>query len=482
LQHKAILDSVKSIIIISTNLEGDIIVYGQGAQDITGYELEELPKKDYFGKIFFDKNKKPITFNKGINNLFLQPLEWLCRKKDGSYVIILMYIVPQFSLEGKFIGYIFSGVDISNTKKAEVELEHQLLFFQTLIDNIPVAVYYKDGAMNLLGCNKVFEELLEHSKADMIGKNAGDIYYDKQASDTDIKTDAQILKGVSSISYELVLKSKRARQKNIVFYKTSFRTRNDMRGVIGVLIDVTKERKIRSERDKLQISLMQQNKLASLGELTGSIAHELNNPLTIILGYAQVLLKDKTLANETFKGVKNIYDAAVRSQEIIKNMLEFSRTGSLKVQKMNMDPIIEKTLLMVEKDFNKANIEVVKNLTENQDFILINPMQIQQMLLNLMLNAKDAMANGGKLTIKTFVEKNEYVLSISDTGIGIKEENLSKIFDPFFTTKEVGKGTGLGLSICYSIVKNFKGEILVESEIGKGTVFYVKFPVVKRDL
>jgi PAS domain S-box-containing protein len=480
LQHKAILDSAKSIIIISTNSQGDIILYGQGMQDITGYKIEEFSQKGYFGKIFFDKKKKPINFNKVVSSFTSSSLEWFCRRKDGKYILILMYIVPQFSMDGKLIGYIFSGVDISKTKRVEDALEQQLKFLQILIDNIPVSVYYKDADMHLIGCNKVFENLLEHSRNDMMGMTSEDIYYDKNIGSMDLKTDMQILKGISSMSYEVVLNSKKIGSRNIVFYKTAFKTHSGkFRGVIGVLIDVTKERKMRTERDKLQVNLIQQNKLASLGELAGSIAHELNNPLTIILGFTQVLMKDKNLSSDAAKSIKNIYDAAQRSQSIIKNMLEFARTDSLRVQKTNLNNIVKATLLIIEKDFYKANIEIIKNLTDSSALVSVNPMQIQQVFLNIMLNAKDAMPEGGKIIITTIVEENKYILSISDTGTGIEKGNLSKIFDPFFTTKEIGKGTGLGLSICYGIVKGFNGEISVESTVGKGTIFYVTFSVAE---
>ncbi|MDR3253844.1 MAG: PAS domain-containing protein [Endomicrobium sp.] len=479
-QHKVILDSVKSIIIFSTSLDGDVIIYGKGAEDITGYKLEELIQEERLDKIFFDKNKNPINFKSEIKGLLSKSLEWVCVRKDGYPITVLMYIVPQLSLDGKHIGYIFSGVDISDTKKAEAALKRQLIFLQKLIDNIPVAIYYKGSDMRMIGCNKVFEELLEHSKEEIVGASAKDIYYDENAGDVSQKTDVQILKGLSSISYEITLNTKKANPKNIIFYKTAFKTLSGkFRGIIGVLIDVTKERKVRDERDKLQISLMQQNKLASLGELSGSIAHELNNPLTIILGYTQVLMRDKTLNNETAKAIKNIYDAAQRSHNIIKNMLGFARTDSLKVQEIDINNIVEQTLFIVEKDFYKSNIEIVKNLTDQSVFVLVNPMQIQQVILNIMLNAKDAMPDGGKLTITTTVEKDKYMLSLKDTGMGIEKGNIAKVFDPFFTTKEVGKGTGLGLSICYGIIKGLKGKISVESTVGKGTVFYIDFPLKK---
>ncbi|MDR2395302.1 MAG: PAS domain S-box protein [Endomicrobium sp.] len=476
LQHQFILNSAKYAMILATDLNGKVTIYSQGTHDITGYSKQDF-SNDYFKNIFFDKNKKPINFQKVISTNLKTNLEWICRKKNGEYINILMHIVPQFSHENKIIGYIFSGTDISKLKKTEGALAQQLQFLQILIDNIPTAIYYRNLNMKLLDCNKAFESLVGYSKKDLMKIASEEMLFDKQTNDISTKTDLEIVKNMKALSYELPVIIKNE-TKNLIFYKSAFKTiERHFNGIITVILDVTKERLIQKERDNLQNSLIQQNKLASLGELAGSIAHELNNPLSIILGFAQVLLRDKFLKEETKKGLQNIYDATLRSQNIIKNMLEFSRQDSSKIVKSKLVDIIEKTLPLLEKDLKNVNIEVVKDLKDTDILINIKPMQLQQVLLNIILNAKDAMPNGGKITISTVLKNGLYILSIADTGTGIAKENISKIFDPFFTTKEVGKGTGLGLSICYGIIQSMRGQIYVESELGKGTTFYVKFPV-----
>ncbi|MDR1433743.1 ATP-binding protein [Candidatus Endomicrobiellum devescovinae] len=480
LLHQDILDSAKSIIILSTDLQGRIVVCGGGTRILTGYDIEELIQTDFSEIIFFDKNKKSITFNKAVSSERKSGLEWLCRRKDGTYIDVLMYIIPQFSVSGKVIGYIFSGLDITEAKKAEKALEEQFQFLQSLLDNIPVAVYYKDAQMRLTGCNKAFEEIVSHSKSEIIGNSTEYLFSDQKAILFSMKTDLQISKDMKPISYELPVSLSDKGIKNLIFYKAAFKNIDgNFGGIIGVLLDVTEERKMQIERDSLQASLIQKNKLAALGELAGSISHELNNPLSIIIGFAQVLSRNKKLDSETEKGLKNIYDAALRSQKIIKNMLEFARMNSADIRDIDLNNVVESTLLIIEKGFAKAGIEIIKDLIKFSIFIKSNAMQMQQVILNILLNAKDAMPNGGKITIKTEEESGNYILSVSDTGSGIAPEILSKIFDPFFTTKETGKGTGLGLSICYGIVKNLKGEISVKSVIGKGTTFYIKFPILK---
>jgi PAS domain S-box-containing protein len=480
LLHQDILESTKSIIIISTDLHGMIVICGAGTYSITGYDIEDLTSSDFSEIIFFNKNKRPITFNEAVNSQGETGVEWLCRRKDGTYINILIYITPQLSISGKVIGYIFSGLDITRTKNAEKALEEQFQFLQSLLDNIPVPIYYKDTQMRLIGCNKEFEKFVLHSKSEIIGTTTEYLFLDQKSILFSTKSDLQIAKDMDPISYELPITLPDKTINNIIFYKSALKNiEGKFEGIIGVLLDVTKERKMQMERDKLQSSLIQKNKLASLGELAGSIAHELNNPLSIIMGFSQVLSRNKSLDAETEKGIKNIYNAALRSQSIIKNMLEFSRTNSSDITDIDLNNVVKSTLLIVAKDFSKIGIEIIKDLTEVSIFIKLNAMQMQQVILNILLNAKDAMLSGGIITIKTKVQNCDYVLSISDTGAGISSDIISKIFDPFFTTKEIGKGTGLGLSICYSIVKNLKGEISVESVIGKGATFYIKFPIPK---
>jgi PAS domain S-box-containing protein len=477
LQHKAILNSAKSIIIVATDAQGNIIVYGQGAEDILGYTQKEFIEKG-LGAIAFTKEGRSVTFEESVMYSSMPSTEILCRCKDGSLITMLISVLPQYSLGNKLIGYIFSGADITTAKDAEVELAHQIKFLQMLIDSMPTAVYYKDSDMHLIGCNKAFEDIMEHPKDFIIGKLDEHIYFDKTAGEESALTDAVAAKKLSSITYEKVVKFRKSPLRNLVYYKSAYRKIDGkFGGIIGIILDVTQERRMQSERDALQANMIQQNKLASLGELAGSIAHELNNPLSIILGFAQVLIKDASLNDEAKKGIGNIYEAAKRSKSIITNMLEFARSDTSKNQMANINDIIDSTMLIIEKDFNKAGIEIQKILTHDAKSIIINPMQIQQVLLNMLLNSKDAMPSGGKITVQTHINDKYFMINISDDGSGIPREIIPRIFEPFFTTKSIGKGTGLGLSICYGIIKAHKGNISVKSTVNKGTVFTIKLPL-----
>jgi PAS domain S-box-containing protein len=479
LQHKAILNSAKSIIIVATDAQGNIIVYGQGAEDILGYTQKEFTEKG-IDNIVFTKEGKAMTFKESVMYSSMPSTEILCRCKDGSIITMLVSVLPQYSIGNKLIGYIFSGADITTAKDAEVELAHQIKFLQMLIDSMPTAVYYKDSDMHLIGCNKTFEDIMEHPKDFIIGKLDEHIYFDKAAGEESTRTDAVTAGNLSSITYEKVVKFRKSPPRNLVYYKSAYKKIDGtFGGIIGIMLDVTQERRMQEERGALQANMIQQNKLVSLGELAGGIAHELNNPLSIILGFAQVLIKDASLNDEAKKGIENIYEASKRSKSIITNMLEFARSDTSKNQMASINDIIESTMLIIEKDFHKAGIEIQKNLTHDARPLMVNPMQIQQVLLNMLLNSKDAMRYGGKITVQTHISDKYFVINIADNGIGIPREIIPKIFEPFFTTKSVGKGTGLGLSICYGIVKAHKGDISVKSTVNKGSVFTIKFPLPK---
>jgi len=479
--HEATLNSVRTVAILSLDVEGTIVMWSHSAVELTGYTKEEILAID-FSEVMFDTNGSPLKFEEVITAPSDAFNEMMFKKKDGTMANILLNAVPQFSSVGKLIGFIFSGIDITYRKKIEVELEHQIEFLQVLLDNIPVAVYYKDSNMRLIGCNKAFEEVMETPKDEIIGKETSTEHYDKAAAEMSLKTDEETMRKMSSVSYEISGKFKKTGHKDLVFYKTAYKNLDgEFGGIIGVILDVTKEKAMQQERDRLQTSLIQQNKLASLGELAGGIAHELNNPLSIILGYAQVLAKNQNLDEEVSKGIKNIYEAAERSRGIVSNMLEFSRADTAKTQTININDLIDSTLLIIEKDLKRSGIEVEKNSSGNNRFISVNPMQIQQVLLNIILNAKDAMEDGGKLTIDTYAKKDKCIIDITDTGSGISKEQIDKLFEPFFTTKAVGKGTGLGLSISYGIIKAHNGEISVKSSVGNGTVFTIKLPLSKNN-
>lgn len=227
-----------------------------------------------------------------------------------------------------------------------------------------------------------------------------------------------------------------------------------------------------------QEQLIQSEKLASMGQLAAGIAHEVNNPLGTVLIYSHLLLDDLKENEMVKKDLEMVVKEATRCKKIISGLLDFSRQSKLVINKCNIREIIDETLDMTA---DKApNVEFIRNYPNENFPIEVDREQIKQVFINIITNASDAMPNGGKLTIslKPIEDGEKVEIRFADTGVGISKENQDKIFNPFFTTKQIGKGTGLGLAISYGIIKMHRGDIKVESEVGKGTTFIVRLAKV----
>jgi two-component system NtrC family sensor kinase len=261
---------------------------------------------------------------------------------------------------------------------------------------------------------------------------------------------------------------------------------------------VKKIEKADQERDLLDEQLIQSQKLASIGEFSAGIAHEINNPLAVI--YVETELVQTILKKENVKPVSEIVDIkdslneikiqVNRCKEITHKLLNFARKMDSVLKEVDIHILIDEIVGMRERDASFMNIAILKEYQMDLPLIFSDPSLLRQVILNLINNAIDALANGGKIVIGTRVEtiKNTQqkngrpsdsvvVIFMQDTGVGIPEENLQKIFDPFFTTKPPGKGTGLGLSICHGIIQKLGGNISAASQVGKGTTFTIKLPI-----
>ena len=223
-----------------------------------------------------------------------------------------------------------------------------------------------------------------------------------------------------------------------------------------------------------QAQMIQAAKLAAVGELAGGIAHEINNPLQILLGHIQLIQIGRDLP----KRIEIVREQVEKIAQITRRLLNFSRKvpEDFKFEPVNINFAIQEILTLVSYQFKYNDIEVVLKLDPALPLIYGNKVYLQQVFLNLMINAKDAMQNGGKLTIETLSEGGNVVIKFTDTGIGIPPEIREKIFEAFFTTKG-SRGTGLGLSISRWIIKKHSGEIKVESEVGKGSTFIIVLPL-----
>ncbi|MCX7965174.1 MAG: ATP-binding protein [Syntrophorhabdaceae bacterium] len=237
------------------------------------------------------------------------------------------------------------------------------------------------------------------------------------------------------------------------------------------------ELKERNEKiRKIEDELIRANKLSTLGELAGSIAHEIKNPLISIEGFAKRIQKTKDLeAIEKYS--KFVEEEAGRLSNVLSKLLNFSRMDEPNFEQANINDIVDDTVLFMEHHLSRfKNIELSILKAKDLPLVKVDRIHIQQILVNLIMNAAQAMPNGGLIRITTGEEKDYVFIAVADTGTGIKKEIMDKIFEPFYTTKAKDEGTGLGLSLCKRLIDANKGRIEVESEVGKGSTFKVLVP------
>jgi signal transduction histidine kinase len=235
-----------------------------------------------------------------------------------------------------------------------------------------------------------------------------------------------------------------------------------------------------TQRVRMEDQLLQNEKLTSLGLLAAGVAHEVNTPLAVISNYIQMLGKQIPTDDPKQKTIERIVKQTFRASEIVNNLLNFSRTGSAEAVEVDLNSVLEETLTLVQHPFKTARVNVLKNYAQKLPPVLGSTTRLQQVFLNLFLNARDAMPGGGMLEVRTAAYNGSIEVEVTDTGSGIPPEHLHRIFDPFFTTKSTGKGTGLGLSVSYGIIKEHAGKVDVRSTPGKGTSFRLEFPASKK--
>ena len=347
-----------------------------------------------------------------------------------------------------------------------LELERLKDYSENIIESLTVGVAVLDQKGEIIGWNRVLEELFGWKKGDVLQHSLHEILGPENFMaifPSDTQSDFRLLS-------EITLIMPKGGNRIFDIAKTPLLD-NQLKpyGTIIVFEDIT-------EKIQLQQQLVTSEKLASIGLLSAGVAHEINTPLTGISSYIQMLQKKFTDPHYS-QILEKIEAQTDRVSKIIKNLLNFARNPSeTSFHRVNLMEGLKEIVSLIEYKLKAMNIKLEMNLSP------VNPIwaqseRLQQVFINIILNAIDAMPKGGILQIDLSQVGSEAVIKISDTGTGIKKQHLPHIFDPFFTTKGIGKGTGLGLSICYAIIKEHEGHITVESELGKGTIFTITFPI-----
>ena len=248
---------------------------------------------------------------------------------------------------------------------------------------------------------------------------------------------------------------------------------------VGIFVDLEDRLEMERKLRQTQEQLLQSEKLAAMGRLTSQIAHELNNPLYGIMNTLELMKTEIPPENKRRKILEMALSETVRLAEMLRKMLSFSKPDEEERQPANINTILDEIMLLHEKQLREHSIRMSSSFAKHLPMVYASKNQLRQVFLNLISNARDAMPDGGTLSVKTMDKGDHAQVEISDTGIGIKQENINKIFDTFFTTKDSVKDVGLGLSVCYGFIKEHGGDIKVKSKWGSGTTFIIILPIFK---
>ena len=289
-------------------------------------------------------------------------------------------------------------------------------------------------------------------------------------------------KGMLKPIKNLVLASERLAHGDL-FYRVEMQSKDEIGELAKTFNFMAESLKDRDEKLKKQAQqkIMESERLATIGQLAAGVAHELNNPLGGILIYSHLLLENLDENDPQKKNLEKIVTQATRCKSIVKGLLDFSRQTEPKIDIVDGNELLKKAMSLLENQSIFQNIQIFKNFSPSPLLVMVDSAQIQQVIVNIILNAAEAMEGKGELHIKTRTSEDEAFAEIefTDTGCGISETNIERLFEPFFTTKEVGHGTGLGLAISFGIIQRHKGTIEVNSQIGKGSTFIIRLPIVR---
>lgn len=468
------------MIAVMTDTDGIITFCNDYLLRLTGWERAYVIGHNWYEMFIPDEERETVR-----NLLESMPsyFENNILTRSGEHRLVRWTNTALRSIDGQLIGVAALGDDITERKEIERQLIKSEERYRDLVENALDIIYTHDLAGSYTSINKAGERITGYARDEVLGMNLAQIM-DPDSLDRSREMLATKLAGQDETVYDLNIIAKDGRRISIEVSTRLVVQDGKEVGVQGIARDVT-------ERRQLEEQLRQSQRLESVGHLAGGIAHDFNNMLTAINGYSDLTLRQLPADDPLRSHVEEIKKAADRSASLTQQLLAFSRKQVLQLKVFNLNEVVLDMQKMLHTLIGE-NIDLQTDCASDLGSIKADPGQIEQVVLNLAVNARDAMPRGGDLTIKTenvYLDKEtaeqllaaegpHVLLSVKDNGSGIDEETCRHIFEPFYTTKELGKGTGLGLATVYGIVKQSRGCIWVDSEVGSGTTFQIYFPLV----
>ncbi|TRZ94002.1 PAS domain-containing sensor histidine kinase [bacterium] len=475
--HK-LLDNA-SMLIFFINSEGNIVISNKMMEAITSKSKEDILGKNWLNVLYRDSNTpiKQQMFRAVMENTMTYKRannfqEVIVDDHNGEK-IISWSITPILSESQDLEGVLFAGNDITDLRKREESLkkiDDTLKNIFSSIKDYALYVTNLDGNITYYGMGA--EAMFGWQKNEIIFQNLSLLYPEEVLkSKLPFLLEQVRQKGKYELEIDMLKKDKQSLPV-ILSVNQFLDIEGKLSGYIFIAKDIT-------EKKKLEYQIFQAEKLAAIGQLVAGIAHEINNPLFVISGRLELLLSKKRLAGKEREALDIINSQASRIRNLVDRFLRFSRKGILKIEVINLNEAIDNVLpLLAYHNLHTCKINIEKDLEKNLPLIKGDLNQLQEVFINLLLNAYQAMPEGGSIRITTAKISERFLeIRISDTGSGITQGNLKNLFMPFFTTKK--EGTGLGLSICYNIIKNHEGSIDIETQVNEGTTFFIRLPFIQ---
>ncbi len=466
-----------NLLVLYLDMNGNIVIANKKIEDVTGKIKKDIIGKHWLSVLFHEDNTAmkqqmfkavmddAITYKRSNN------FEGVIVDTNNNERLISWSMSPILSESKELEGIFLVGHDVTELKERGASIKKIDETLKNILYSIKEYALYVinlDGNITYFGMGA--EVMLGWQKNEIIFKHITILHTDEDAK-SNLPFMLERVREAGEYEAEIELVKKDGQRFPVMLTAGKFLdTEGKLIGYLFMAKDIT-------ERKKLEYQIFQAEKLAAIGQLAAGMAHEINNPLFVISGRLEMILEQKGLLNNLRKDLVIINTQADRIRKLVDRLLKFARQTPPKLETININDAIEGVLpfLSYHKSLT-SNIAIVKDLATDLRSINGDLNQLQEVFMNLFINAYQAMPEGGKLHIKTGNFMNRFAeIRISDTGCGITPYNLKNIFMPFFSTKK--DGTGLGLSICYNIIKSHNGSIDIESKVSKGTTFIIKLPL-----
>ena len=475
---ESIIDNITDVVTI-LEADGKISYESPSIQTVLGYTQDELIGQNAFHLVHPDDYKRifGVFLAAVAKKDHIEKAEIRFKHKDGSWRH-LECMAKNMIFDPQVRGVVVSSRDISDRRKSEDQIRLQLQALEAASNGILIS----DRKGLILWVNAAFTRMTGYALEEVIGKNPNILKSNEQDRHFYETLWSTVLSG-NTWTGELI---NRRKDGTLYFEKQTITPLKDAQGAITHFIAIKQDV---SADKKLEAQFRQAQKMEAVGRLAGGVAHDFNNLLTIIIGQSDLILSS-AMENPDARRIEEIRQAGLRAAALTRQLLAFSRKQIFKIKVVNLNEIVRNSDNIIRRLLGE-DIELVTLLGENLKPVKVDTAQIEQVIMNLAVNARDAMPKGGKLIIETaevnldektvskypgLLPGNYLKLKVQDSGTGISPEVKAHLFEPFFTTKEVGKGTGLGLATVFGIVKQSKGYIYAESEPGQGAAFFVLLP------